>query len=41
MFFYKVLQATHIKCDGIFNNSFIANFVKNLSVKKVENRFIV
>jgi len=25
--------ATHIRCDGIFNNSFIANFPKNLSVK--------
>jgi len=31
--------ATRIRCDGVFNKGFIANFLENLSVKKIENRF--
>jgi len=28
----------HIRCGGIFNKYFIANFLENLSVKNFENR---
>ena len=31
--------ATRIRCDGVFNKGFIANFQENLSVKIIENRF--
>ena len=29
---------THFRCDGIFNDSFIANFKEIVQVKKIENR---
>jgi len=30
--------ATRTRCDGIFDNSFIANFLENLAVRNFENR---
>jgi len=31
---------THLRCGGIFNDSFIASFLLNQTVKKIENRSI-
>jgi len=33
----KVSQATHLKCDGIFNNQFITLSLPSLRVKNFEN----
>ena len=31
---------TRFRCDGIFNDSFIANFQEIVKVKKIENRSV-